>query len=47
MALTFDVRVPTARLQVRQIRSKMTSCMAWLAWSSSFTFILAIVMGVL
>ncbi|MEZ2128250.1 MULTISPECIES: hypothetical protein [unclassified Sinorhizobium] len=45
MALTFDFRQPISRPRIRDIRSKIMHCLAVGSIVSSFTFILAVVMG--
>ena len=46
MALTFDVRQSISRPRIRNIQSKITHCLAVGSIVSSFTFILAVVIGV-
>ncbi|MBB4227158.1 hypothetical protein [Rhizobium mongolense] len=47
MALAFDLRRPIQKLDTKNIQSKAVHCMAVGSIVSSFTFILALVVGVL
>ncbi|MHC2296053.1 hypothetical protein [Rhizobium mongolense] len=47
MALAFDRRRPIQKLDTKSIQSKAVHCMAVGCMVSSFTFILALVIGVL
>ncbi|TDW25584.1 hypothetical protein [Rhizobium gallicum] len=47
MALAFDLRRPIQKLDAKNIQSKALHCMAIGSIVSSFTFILALVIGVL
>ncbi|APO70455.1 hypothetical protein IE4872_PC00441 (plasmid) [Rhizobium gallicum] len=47
MALAFDLRRPIEKLDTKNIQSKAMHCIAVGSIVSSFTFILALVIGVL
>ncbi|MGO4439244.1 hypothetical protein [Rhizobium sp. RAF56] len=46
MALTFDIRQPSPGFRSRNIHSKVTYCLELGSIVSSFTFILALLIGV-